>query len=293
MTRQVAAEGVERIAIVSDDPGQAIRPARSGPPARHLPPPRRSRRGAARAPRGARLSVLIYDQTCAAEKRRRRKRGSYPDPGQARGDQRARLRGLRRLRRQSNCVSVQPLETEFGRKRRSTSRPATRTFPASRASARASSPCMAHAPKKALGTMDDFALGADLPEPKVPAHRSQFACSSPASAAPASSPSARSSAWPRISRARARHDRHGGPRPEGRPGDSHVRIAPTPDEIHAIRVRRAGRSRARLRHHRHRLEEGRWARSTPTAPTSSSTPPRPTPGEFTRDADFSLPTRSG
>ena len=41
----------------------------------------------------------IYDQTCAAEKRRRRKRGTFPDPDQARLHQRAGLRGLRRLRR--------------------------------------------------------------------------------------------------------------------------------------------------------------------------------------------------
>jgi indolepyruvate ferredoxin oxidoreductase len=42
-------------------------------------------------------SILIYDQTCATEKRRRRKRGSVPRSGEARGHQRSRLRRLRRL----------------------------------------------------------------------------------------------------------------------------------------------------------------------------------------------------
>ena len=60
--------------------------------------PRRARRGAARAARDHAASpALIYDQTCAAEKRRRRKRGTLPRSGQARRHQRAGLRGLRRL----------------------------------------------------------------------------------------------------------------------------------------------------------------------------------------------------
>ena len=64
------------------------------------------------------LTVLIYDQTCAAEKRRRRKRGALSRSAQARVHQRARsAKAAATARRSRNCVSVQPLETELGRKR--------------------------------------------------------------------------------------------------------------------------------------------------------------------------------
>jgi indolepyruvate ferredoxin oxidoreductase len=63
------------------------------------------------------VSVIIYVQTCAAEKRRRRKRGLFPDP-----DKRVFINpdiceGCGDCGVQSNCVSIVPLETELGRKR--------------------------------------------------------------------------------------------------------------------------------------------------------------------------------
>jgi indolepyruvate ferredoxin oxidoreductase len=63
------------------------------------------------------VSAIVYIQTCAAEKRRRRKRGTFPDP-----DRRVFINpdvceGCGDCGVQSNCVSIAPLETEFGRKR--------------------------------------------------------------------------------------------------------------------------------------------------------------------------------
>ncbi len=63
------------------------------------------------------VSAILYIQTCAAEKRRRRKRGKFPDP-----DRRVFINpdvceGCGDCGVQSNCVSILPLETEFGRKR--------------------------------------------------------------------------------------------------------------------------------------------------------------------------------
>jgi indolepyruvate ferredoxin oxidoreductase len=63
------------------------------------------------------VSAIVYDQTCASEKRRRRKRGKFPDPARRVFINPDVCEGCGDCSVQSNCVSVQPLETELGRKR--------------------------------------------------------------------------------------------------------------------------------------------------------------------------------
>jgi indolepyruvate ferredoxin oxidoreductase len=63
------------------------------------------------------VTALIYDQTCAAEKRRRRKRGTFPDPVKRAFINPAVCEGCGDCGVKSNCVAIVPLETELGTKR--------------------------------------------------------------------------------------------------------------------------------------------------------------------------------
>jgi indolepyruvate ferredoxin oxidoreductase len=115
IVRQMLAEGVEKLVVVTDEPDkypQGYFPA--GIPVHHrseLDAIQRDLRGYPG------VSVLVYDQTCAAEKRRRRKRAEYPDPDRRAFINEAVCEGCGDCGVQSNCVSIEPVETEFGRKR--------------------------------------------------------------------------------------------------------------------------------------------------------------------------------
>ena len=116
IAQQVAAEGARRVVVVSDEP-KKYPPGIEWPKGitfHHRDDLQVVQQTLAEIPG---CTVLIYDQTCAAEKRRRRKRGTFPDPDKRVIINELVCEGCGDCGVQSNCVSVQPLETEFGRKR--------------------------------------------------------------------------------------------------------------------------------------------------------------------------------
>ena len=117
ITRQLAAEGVARTVIVADEL-ERYHQVRDLAPGVDVYPRDQlmSVQDSLRQTPG--VTVLIYDQTCAAEKRRRRKRGLMPKaPRQALINPLV-CEGCGDCSKASNCVSIEPLDTEFGRKRK-------------------------------------------------------------------------------------------------------------------------------------------------------------------------------
>ena len=114
--QSLVAEGVSKLVIVTDEPDK-YEGAKllDGVEVRHRDELDRIQREF-REIRGC--SAIIYDQTCATEKRRRRKRGTMLDPEKRVVINELVCEGCGDCSVQSNCLSVEPLETEFGRKRR-------------------------------------------------------------------------------------------------------------------------------------------------------------------------------
>jgi indolepyruvate ferredoxin oxidoreductase len=116
IARQVAAEGASRVVVVTDEPWKYPKDTDwpRGLTVHHRDALDAVQRELTTVPG---VSVLIYDQTCAAEKRRRRKRGTFPDPDKRVVINDLVCEGCGDCGIKSNCVSVQPLMTEWGRKR--------------------------------------------------------------------------------------------------------------------------------------------------------------------------------
>src|SRR5450830_122439 len=116
ISRQIAAEGVGPIIVVTDEPEKYPDDYKwaEGVTVRHRSELMDVQRELRDCPG---VSAMIYDQTCASEKRRRRKKGEYPDPAKRAVINEAVCEGCGDCSVQSNCLSVEPLETELGRKR--------------------------------------------------------------------------------------------------------------------------------------------------------------------------------
>jgi indolepyruvate ferredoxin oxidoreductase len=161
------AEGVERIAIVSDDI-RKFRPDEF--------PPRTSfhdrseldavQRDLRKVPG---VSILIYEQTCATEKRRHRKRGTMDDPKRFAFINPAVCEGCGDCSVESNCLSIEPLDTPLGRKRKVNLSSCNKDFSCLNGF------CPSFVTieggvrrKRAAAALDLQALGADLPTPERP-----------------------------------------------------------------------------------------------------------------------------
>jgi indolepyruvate ferredoxin oxidoreductase len=118
IARQVEAEGIATLVVVSDEPEKYDGHHDQFPKGTTFHH-RRELDDVQRRLRDIQgVTVLIYDQTCAAEKRRRRKKGEFPDPDKRLFINEAVCEGCGDCGVQSNCLSVEPVETELGRKRR-------------------------------------------------------------------------------------------------------------------------------------------------------------------------------
>ncbi|MBC9073364.1 indolepyruvate ferredoxin oxidoreductase family protein [Thauera sp. CAU 1555] len=165
---QLQAEGVNNIVVVTDGTPRAYGPADlpHGVPVRHRDELDRIQRDL-RETTG--VSALIYDQTCAAEKRRRRKRGTFPDPARRVFINEAVCEGCGDCGVASNCMSILPVETEFGRKRQIDQSSCNKDYSCLKGFCPSFITIEGGKPRKGKALAGDESHFAALPEPALPA----------------------------------------------------------------------------------------------------------------------------
>ncbi len=170
MAREVAAEGVKRLAIVTDEP-EKYGGLSDFPPGATL----HHRDDLDQVQREMReiegTTAIIYDQTCAAEKRRRRKRGKLADPDKRVFINEAVCEGCGDCGVKSNCVAILPLETELGRKRQIDQSACNKDFSCLKGFCPSFVTVHGAKPRKpdSIGAETVDAATAGLPEPRLPA----------------------------------------------------------------------------------------------------------------------------
>lgn len=160
------AEGVEEIAVVTDEPGKY--PIAAGFPhgvrIHHRDELDAVQRRLREVPG---VTAIIYDQTCAAEKRRRRKRGEYPDPPERVFIHEDVCEGCGDCGVQSNCVAILPKETAFGRKRRIDQSACNKDYSCLKGFCPSFVSVRGAKPKRRAAARDDVPFP-PLPEPELP-----------------------------------------------------------------------------------------------------------------------------
>jgi indolepyruvate ferredoxin oxidoreductase len=289
VARQVAAEGAKRVVVVTDDPDKYPRgmawPA--GLTIHHRDDLIAVQKELAEIPG---VTVLIYDQTCAAEKRRRRKRRTYPDPEKRVIISELVCEGCGDCGVQSNCVSVQPLETEWGRKRTIDQSSCNKDFSCVKGFCPSFVTVHGAKLKKGVGVAADHDLP-PLPEPKLPVIDGTYniIVTGVGGTGIVTTGGVLGMAAHLEGRGIGVLDMAGLAQ-KGGAVFSHIRIAASPDQIHAIRVA-AGRADVVLGGDivvagtRKVLAAVKHDATTMVVNTAEFLP-----GEFTRNADFSLPT---
>ena len=170
MTRELEAEGVKKIVVVTDEPEKydGVTNLAPGVTVHHrddldtIQKQLREIEG---------CTVIVYDQTCATEKRRRRKRGTLVEPAKRVVINELVCEGCGDCSVQSNCLSVEPIETEFGRKRRINQNTCNKDYSCVKgfcpSFVTVEGGQMKSAKKAAHQRPDPFALPA-LPQPRLP-----------------------------------------------------------------------------------------------------------------------------
>jgi indolepyruvate ferredoxin oxidoreductase len=289
VARQVAAEGAKRVVVVTDEPDKYPSGTEwpKGLTIHHRDDLIEVQKELAEIPG---VTVLIYDQTCAAEKRRRRKRHTFPDPDKRVIINELVCEGCGDCGVKSNCVSVQPLETEWGRKRLIDQSSCNKDFSCVKGFCPSFVTVHGAKLKKGVGVAADHDLPA-LPEPKLPAIDQTYniIVTGVGGTGVVTIGGILGMAAHLEGRGVGVLDMAGLAQ-KGGAVFSYMRIAENPDAIHAIRVA-AGRADlvlggdivvAGTRKILAAVKHGATQMVVNTAEFM--------PGEFTRDADFSLPS---